>query len=314
MWVHRRSEEPSPTSVECYWKKSVLSSVGTSIKFMYATELGNKPKPVPEVPSTFLQQVKEEAKYHNSKSQLLKHINEERNSSLSLHNLIHNFVDEHQHGDDADLFLNFCSQAMDSNLCSLALKNTEMQCNSPSWHELRYARITASKLYEVAHCCTLEGSLVEKMLGLKNITTAAMKRGSALEPLVLLELKKNVSQNMHTTGLHLSPFYPVFGASPDALGKDFVVEIKCPSSSKSKTLYISKSGEITSKFKAQMNLQMLLCNKNKAIFCIADPKFEENKKISYFWYVYDPEFTQQLMADALHFWKAAIFPKLMKSV
>lgn len=27
MWVHRRSETPSPTEVECYWKKPKLSSV-----------------------------------------------------------------------------------------------------------------------------------------------------------------------------------------------------------------------------------------------------------------------------------------------
>lgn len=30
MWVHRRSEEPSCTSVECYWKKFRLSRVGTA--------------------------------------------------------------------------------------------------------------------------------------------------------------------------------------------------------------------------------------------------------------------------------------------
>lgn len=34
MWVHRRSEEPSNTSVECYWKKSRLAKVGTTLKFV----------------------------------------------------------------------------------------------------------------------------------------------------------------------------------------------------------------------------------------------------------------------------------------
>lgn len=29
-WLHRRSEEPSPTEEKCYWKKSVLASVDTS--------------------------------------------------------------------------------------------------------------------------------------------------------------------------------------------------------------------------------------------------------------------------------------------
>ncbi|GBP88368.1 hypothetical protein EVAR_52673_1 [Eumeta japonica] len=39
MWLHRRSEEPSCTSVECYWKKSKLSRVGSSMKYMTAKEL-----------------------------------------------------------------------------------------------------------------------------------------------------------------------------------------------------------------------------------------------------------------------------------
>nr|CAH7755151.1 unnamed protein product [Callosobruchus chinensis] len=31
MWVHRRSEEPSCTAVQCYWQKSRLSRVGTTL-------------------------------------------------------------------------------------------------------------------------------------------------------------------------------------------------------------------------------------------------------------------------------------------
>ncbi|XP_030027860.2 uncharacterized protein LOC115445647 [Manduca sexta] len=34
MWVYRRSEEPSSTSVDCYWKKPTLAHVGTTLKFM----------------------------------------------------------------------------------------------------------------------------------------------------------------------------------------------------------------------------------------------------------------------------------------
>lgn len=41
MWVHRRSEEPSATSTECYWMKSKLSRVGTSLKYTTAKDLSN---------------------------------------------------------------------------------------------------------------------------------------------------------------------------------------------------------------------------------------------------------------------------------
>ena len=34
MWVHRRSEDPSCTSIECYCKKSKLSNVGATLKYM----------------------------------------------------------------------------------------------------------------------------------------------------------------------------------------------------------------------------------------------------------------------------------------
>ncbi|KAF9793768.1 hypothetical protein SFRURICE_008884 [Spodoptera frugiperda] len=47
-WVHRRSEEPPSTSIECYWKKSKLSSVGTSLKFIKAKDMCDIPKKQPQ--------------------------------------------------------------------------------------------------------------------------------------------------------------------------------------------------------------------------------------------------------------------------
>ncbi|CAH2088602.1 unnamed protein product [Euphydryas editha] len=34
MWTHRRSEEPSSTEIECYWKKPILSRIGTTLKYV----------------------------------------------------------------------------------------------------------------------------------------------------------------------------------------------------------------------------------------------------------------------------------------
>lgn len=45
MWVHRRSEEPACTSVECYWRKAKLSKIGTSLKFILAREMTRKKLP-----------------------------------------------------------------------------------------------------------------------------------------------------------------------------------------------------------------------------------------------------------------------------
>ncbi|KAK9736905.1 hypothetical protein QE152_g11184 [Popillia japonica] len=42
MWTHRRSEEPACTSVECYWRKSTLSKVGTTLKYITVKQLCKK--------------------------------------------------------------------------------------------------------------------------------------------------------------------------------------------------------------------------------------------------------------------------------
>lgn len=42
MWMHRRTEEPSPTEVTSYWKKPRLSGVGTSLKFTTARDFSKK--------------------------------------------------------------------------------------------------------------------------------------------------------------------------------------------------------------------------------------------------------------------------------
>jgi hypothetical protein len=76
--------------------------------------------------------------------------------------------------------------------------------------------------------------------------------------------------------LFLSPDFSVFGASPDAIiGCDAVVEIKCPSSERTRKAYISDSGEMTSKYNAQVQLQMLLTSRTKGFFCVASPDLEE---------------------------------------
>lgn len=59
---------------------------------------------------------------------------------------------------------------MNSKSCEEAALATLEQSDCPLWHELRYARITASKAYEATHCKIFNGSLTE-----------TMKRGILLE-------------------------------------------------------------------------------------------------------------------------------------
>ncbi|KAI4468019.1 hypothetical protein MML48_2g00001854 [Holotrichia oblita] len=56
-WLHRMSEDPPSTSIKCYWKKSKLATIGTSLKFIKAKEMGGPPKSAQERNSNFLEKV-----------------------------------------------------------------------------------------------------------------------------------------------------------------------------------------------------------------------------------------------------------------
>ena len=65
----------------------------------------------------------------------------------------------------------------------------------------------------------------------------------------------------------------MLGASPDGIGSDYILEIKCPSSEKTVADYLSK-GNINKRCKGQINLQMLAAGKSKGLLVVADPEFE----------------------------------------
>ncbi len=57
-------------------------------------------------------------------------------------------------------FLGFCSRTMTTELCELASTETVGQSTLPIWFQLRFGRITASRLHEAAQC-RKDGTLVQ---------------------------------------------------------------------------------------------------------------------------------------------------------
>ncbi|KAL0859607.1 hypothetical protein ABMA27_010738 [Loxostege sticticalis] len=163
MWVHRRSEEPSCTEVQCYWQKSKLSRVGTTLKFISAKDLS---KGSPMLPSnyTVLEKFLEEGKKRNlGNCELLKYqhdYNGDELFSVSMHQLVFKYKSE---------------------CCDLFLTETRDQFKNNLWYELRYGRVTSSKAYEVSRCQTNDGTLISIIMGGKMPDTPAMKRGRYLE-------------------------------------------------------------------------------------------------------------------------------------
>ncbi|CAG4934707.1 unnamed protein product [Colias eurytheme] len=319
MWTHRRSEDPTPTEVACYWKKSRLSGIGTVKKYIEAEKLTKKisAPPVETFPdnSTFLQEVIEFAKHQQINSQIGQlnyDLDSKKTYSLSLHQLVFNF------NQSTDLqvgkFLEFAQTEMSKAVCEEAEQLTRQQNECIIWHELRYGRITASKFYEAAHCKTDNGSLVQQIIGASKVhETSAMTRGKELEKDVIKVLEKELKVQIIRPGMYLMPSHPIFAASPDGMTSNAIVEIKCPSSQKSLNTFLPK-GKVSLKCNAQMQLQMLLTGKSEGIFCVADPNFEENKTIYVRELKYDDTHTQSLLKKSQVFWSKNIFPKLLKSV
>ncbi|GBL87998.1 hypothetical protein AVEN_133670-1 [Araneus ventricosus] len=208
-WAHRRSEEPPVTSIKCYWKKSKLSSVGRTIKFIKASELGKKPsKELPQGNDTFLKEFVAESKLHRFPR-------------------CRKFKEDGVETSATD-FYRYVSSQLSDETCHNISKETMDQADSSLWHELRYGRITASKVHVAIQCNTLESCLAESILGAKFKVTKAMKRDQLLEGKVIKKLQNKINKSLKPCGFLLSAQNPFFGASPDAISDYFIVEVKCP--------------------------------------------------------------------------------------
>lgn len=314
MWVHEKSCQPAPTSVECYWKKPRLSGVGSTVPFVTAANFGQVVTPQSGATEDFFQEFIEEGKRAGSNSQLLKHFQQEKSvTSVGLHQLLHSF---HLRGGHAyQKFLIYAKEEMTDNLLEQAAQETRTQSSSNVWFELRYGRITASKIYDAAHTKKFDGTFVNTIIGAhKIVQTKAMKRGLDLEAGVLHVLENKIKKKIQPSGLLLNKNFPELGASPDGTVENCVVEVKCPSSKKSFDRYILSNGSISTKYNAQIQTQMFFANVKKGLFCVADPNFELNKNVTILHIDYDEAFVTDILGKARKFWKSVIFNRLLNAV
>ncbi|VEN57621.1 unnamed protein product, partial [Callosobruchus maculatus] len=143
------------------------------------------------------------------------------------------------------------------------------------------------------------------------------KIGTELKYITLESFGKAPQQQLphpsNFVGLLLSSKFPFAGASPDASSDEYIVEVKCPTTPKTKELYI-KDGMISNKYKAQLQLQMYFFKKLKGVFCVADPSFEINNEVEVTFIDYDEDYVMTLLEAAKLFWITNIFPVLKNSL
>lgn len=150
---------------------------------------------------------------------------------------------------------------------------------TPEWYEMRRGRFTASDITRILgkeglkmtkqsidNIC-LEKA-IESVFGCDDsgYTSFDMQRAIELEPLAFdffKELKSLEFINVENCGFF--EFFKDSGASPDGIVSDnSVLEIKCPIR---KTFFeLKMTGDILTKYKDQMQMQMLCTNTEKAYF------------------------------------------------
>uniref|UniRef100_A0A182SIB9 YqaJ domain-containing protein n=1 Tax=Anopheles maculatus TaxID=74869 RepID=A0A182SIB9_9DIPT len=213
-------------------------------------------------------------------------------------------------GDDVDEFLKFCTAGMKAEVCDSVALLTLGQADTDLWHELRIGRITASRIREAARCTMKSGSLMNRIMGVSAGFSIAMKRGTDLEGQVLAELRKEYP-GLRDTGLTLDPECPWMGASPDGICDEFVLEIKCPYTPKTYECYIDVK-KLSAKYFAQIQLQMHVTRRTKALLAVAALDFETTKQIKKVWIEYDSQYVKDVIDDAFEFWRKAIFTALLR--
>jgi len=150
---------------------------------------------------------------------------------------------------------------------------------SNEWFKDRYGKFTASEIHkllgvrglgETGKSYAIEKA-IEQLYGQveDSYRGADMQRGVDLEPLAFKKF-----QEMHPEAKEsfMFPYGQHAGASPDGVvGKDAILEIKCPRATK--FFKIVADENIDKEYYAQMQMQMLCSNSEKAYFfnyCVID--------------------------------------------
>lgn len=157
---------------------------------------------------------------------------------------------------------------------------------SPEWFAARLGRVTASRVADVM-AATKSGPaasrknymmelLCQRLTGKseEGFTSAAMQRGTDLEPIARSAYEVDAGVMVVETGLILHPSGIAFGASPDGLvNGDGLVEIKCPNTATH--VEFLRTGKPDGKYLWQMAAQMECAGRDWCDFVSFDDRLPD---------------------------------------
>ena len=154
---------------------------------------------------------------------------------------------------------------------------------SPEWHQARLGKVTASRISDVAaKIKTGWGASRAKYMGeliaesvthepTPSYTNAAMQHGTDTEPQAAAAYAFYTDAELELVGFVDHPKIDQAGCSPDRLiGKDGLVEIKCPQTSTHIDTLLG--GSIPKKYIDQMQWQMACTKRKWCDFVSFDPR------------------------------------------
>ncbi|MEA3430870.1 MAG: YqaJ viral recombinase family protein [Nanoarchaeota archaeon] len=155
----------------------------------------------------------------------------------------------------------------------------KIEQGSPEWHKLRATRMTASHAQAIsANGKGLKTYIRDKMCKLYSTSedvsysNANMEYGLEQESVAVMLYEFETGNK--TTKIGFEIYNDYVGASPDRLvEKDGLVEIKCPTDKVYFNLLLDK--KIDSKYYAQMQMQMLVCDKDWCDYAVYNPNFKQ---------------------------------------
>jgi len=158
--------------------------------------------------------------------------------------------------------------------------------HSPEWFEAKRGRVSASRVGDIMpgargkYLASREAYMMELATEILTGESApffeneAMRHGTATEPIARGVYEAETGQWVTEVGFKYSE-EDKMGASPDGLiEEDGSIEIKCPNTST--LLKLKASGEINPKHLVQMNVVMLVWDRQWCDYFVYDPRLPSN--------------------------------------
>ncbi len=188
-----------------------------------------------------------------------------------------------------------------------------MEQRSDDWFTARLGKVTASKVKDVmakgrsgAPSATRQNYMMqllcERLTGKREegYTSAAMQRGTDLEPVARSAYEVNAGLMTVETGLILHPSIEGFGASPDGLvGRSGMLEIKSPNTAQH--IATLQSGAHDPQYEWQMLAQMACAERDWVDFVSFDDRLPEPLQYACFRFHRDEARIRDMEAEVSRF-------------